>query len=245
MRPAERRANAYRDYGERDVHELRFIRRARRLGFSTGEIGALLALWRDRARPSRDVRRIAERHVEDLQARIAEMQAMAKTLGDLVHACCGDDRPDCPILDDLAGRSRGRRSLLRTAIHSAMTPAHDLNAPSPQRNWLAEIQPTVRDAAASGIVEVFDYGRGRQGLIPLWVGEGDLPPPAIVGEAAKASLDRGETFYTYQAGIPPLREAIAAYMTRVYGAAPGGGPSGPRASSPRSAACMRSRSPSA
>ncbi len=105
LRPAERRANAYRDYGEREVHELRFIRRARRLGFSTGEIGALLALWRDRVRPSRDVRRIAERHVEDLQARIAEMQAMAKTLGALVHACCGDDRPDCPILDDLAGRS--------------------------------------------------------------------------------------------------------------------------------------------
>lgn len=91
------------------------------------------------------------------------------------------------------------------------------------RNWFSEIQPTVRDAAASGIVEVFDYGRGRQGLIPLWVGEGDLPPPTAVGDALKASLERGETFYTYQAGIPPLREAIAAYMTRVYGRAPDGG----------------------
>src|SRR5271166_5519305 len=94
---------------------------------------------------------------------------------------------------------------------------------SPDRNWLAEIHPTVREAQPSGIVEVFDYGRGRQGLIPLWVGEGDLPPPASVSEAVKASLDRGETFYTAQAGIPPLREAIAAYMTRVYGVAPGGG----------------------
>src|SRR5208337_187557 len=94
---------------------------------------------------------------------------------------------------------------------------------SPDRNWLAEIHPTVREAQPSGIVEVFDYGRGRQGLIPLWVGEGDLPPPASVSEAVKASLDRGETFYTAQAGIPPLREAIAAYMSRVYGAAPGGG----------------------
>ena len=93
----------------------------------------------------------------------------------------------------------------------------------PERNWLAEIQPTVREAAPSGIVEVFDYGRGRQGLIPLWVGEGDLPPPAAASEAAKASIDRGETFYTAQGGIPALREAIAAYMTRVYGAAPGGG----------------------
>ncbi|RBP17218.1 Cu(I)-responsive transcriptional regulator [Roseiarcus fermentans] len=101
-RPAERRANAYRDYGERDVHDLRFIKRARRLGFSTAEIAALLALWRDSARPSREVRRIAERHVAELEARIAEMQAMAGTLRALVGACCGDERPDCPILDDLA-----------------------------------------------------------------------------------------------------------------------------------------------
>ena len=70
---------------------------------------------------------------------------------------------------------------------------------------------------------MFNYGRGRQGLIPLWVGEGDLPTPPFICEAAKASLDRGETFYTYQRGVPELRAAIAAYMTRVYGAAPGGG----------------------
>jgi DNA-binding transcriptional MerR regulator len=81
---------------------LRFIKRARRLGFSMDEIGALLLLWRDRARPSREVRRIAEAHVGDLEARIVEMQAMAKTLRELVRACHGDDRPDCPILDDLA-----------------------------------------------------------------------------------------------------------------------------------------------
>src|SRR5277367_6269025 len=103
LRPAERRSNAYRDYGDRDIHELRFIRRARRLGFSIAEIGELLALWRDRGRPSRDVKRIAEAHIGDLQSRVAEMQAMANTLRDLVGACHGDDRPDCPILDDLAG----------------------------------------------------------------------------------------------------------------------------------------------
>jgi len=100
--PAARRENAYRDYGERDIHELRFIRRARRLGFSIAEIEALLALWRDRARPSREVKRIAEAHIGDLEARVADMQAMAKTLAKLVAACHGDDRPDCPILDDLA-----------------------------------------------------------------------------------------------------------------------------------------------
>jgi MerR family transcriptional regulator, copper efflux regulator len=99
---ALRRSNDYRDYGEREVHELRFVKRARRLGFSIDEIGALLALWRDRSRPSRDVRRIAEGHVDDLEARIAEMKTMANTLRALVSRCHGDDRPDCPILDDLA-----------------------------------------------------------------------------------------------------------------------------------------------
>ena len=93
----------------------------------------------------------------------------------------------------------------------------------PARDWLGEIQPAMRDAAQSGIVEVFNYGRGRQGLIPLWVGEGDLPTASFIAEAAKASLDRGETFYTHQRGVPELRAAIARYMTRVHGAAPGGG----------------------
>jgi MerR family transcriptional regulator, copper efflux regulator len=100
--PPERRANDYRDYGERDIHELRFIRRARRLGFSIAEISALLALWRDRRRSSREVRRIAEVHIGDLQSRVAEMQAMANTLRELVAACHGDDRPHSPILEDLA-----------------------------------------------------------------------------------------------------------------------------------------------
>ena len=109
--PAPRRSNAYRDYGEREVHELRFIARGRRLGFSIEEIGALLALWRDRGRSSREVRRIAESHVADLEARVGEMKAMAETLRRLVHACHGDGRPDCPILDDLAHGDRGSLAL--------------------------------------------------------------------------------------------------------------------------------------
>ncbi len=96
-------------------------------------------------------------------------------------------------------------------------------AAPPAPDWLGEIQPAMRAVPQSGIVEVFNYGRNRQGLIPLWVGEGDSPTPAFIVEAAKASLDRGETFYTHQRGIPELREAIARYMTRVYGTAPGGG----------------------
>ena len=78
------------------------------------------------------------------------------------------------------------------------------------------LRPEAREAPESGIVEVFNYGRHREGLIPLWVGEGDLPTPAFISEAAAKSLRDGETFYTYQRGIPALRAAIAAYHERVY-----------------------------
>ncbi len=79
------------------------------------------------------------------------------------------------------------------------------------------LRPEAVDAPESGIVEVFNYGRDRKGLIPLWVGEGDLPTPDFISEAAQASLEDGETFYTYQRGLPELRMAIARYHERVYG----------------------------
>ena len=101
VRPSARTDANYREYDEREINELRFIRRARSLGFSMPEITQLLSLWRDRVRPSREVKAIAERHLADLDARIAEMQAMADTLRHLSHCCAGDDRPDCPILADL------------------------------------------------------------------------------------------------------------------------------------------------
>jgi Cu(I)-responsive transcriptional regulator len=102
IRPAARRDSGYRDLDERDLNDLRFIKRGRTLGFSMEEITKLLTLWRDHARPSREVKAIAERHVADLQARIAEMQAMADTLSQLASSCAGDARPDCPILADLS-----------------------------------------------------------------------------------------------------------------------------------------------
>ena len=105
LAPPARQENSYRDYGELEVHELRFIKRARKLGFSIAEIGRLLALWRDKKRPSRDVRRIAATHLADLERRIVEMSALAATLRHLVHACHGDDRPNCPILEDLVAAS--------------------------------------------------------------------------------------------------------------------------------------------
>jgi Cu(I)-responsive transcriptional regulator len=92
----------YRQYGEKEVHTLRFIRRARALGFSMAEITELLKLWQNKRRASADVKRIALAHVADLERRIAEMQAMKQTLGHLAHCCQGNSRPDCPILTELA-----------------------------------------------------------------------------------------------------------------------------------------------
>jgi MerR family copper efflux transcriptional regulator len=100
---ARRTESGYRVYRDEDVHVLRFIRRARDLGFSLKEIKTLLGLWENRRRASADVKRLAMKHVEELDARIAEMQAMRRTLVGLAHQCHGDHRPACPILDDLAG----------------------------------------------------------------------------------------------------------------------------------------------
>lgn len=109
IRPADRTDSNYRDFGERDVRELQFIRRARDLGFPVAEIAQLLSLWRDQDRPSREVKEIAEKHVADLDARITEMRTMADTLRTLARGCAGDDRPDCPILADLGEPARSSR----------------------------------------------------------------------------------------------------------------------------------------
>ena len=95
--------SGYRQYGETDVHSLRFIKRSRDLGFSMDEIAELVGLWHNRRRASASVKRIAQKHLGELEQRIADMQAMQRTLSHLVRGCHGDARPDCPILDDLAG----------------------------------------------------------------------------------------------------------------------------------------------
>lgn len=95
--------SGYRQYSAAEVHTLRFIKRSRELGFSMPEIAELVSLWQNRRRASENVRRIAQKHADELAQRIAAMQAMQKTLGHLIRCCQGNDRPDCPILDDLAG----------------------------------------------------------------------------------------------------------------------------------------------
>ncbi len=99
--PAERLENRYRSYDEADIRTLRFIHRARGLGFSLKDIAALLALYRDRKRASREVKRLALARVAELDRKIAEMTAIRNTIADLAARCHGNNRPDCPILDEL------------------------------------------------------------------------------------------------------------------------------------------------
>lgn len=101
--PAARRSESgYRLYGDQDVRVLQFIHRSRALGFSLEQIASLLALWQDKHRASADVRRLARQHIDALDRKIAELESMKRTLASLADSCHGDQRSDCPILDDLA-----------------------------------------------------------------------------------------------------------------------------------------------
>lgn len=111
IRPA-RDTNGYRAFSERDLHKLAFIGRGRALGFSIEDCRGLLALYEDGGRASADVRRIAAAHLDRIDAKIAELREMRATLAKLVEACAGDERPDCPILSDLA--EPGRQSISGT-----------------------------------------------------------------------------------------------------------------------------------
>ena len=111
LSPTGRDANGYRIFDERNLHELRFVKRARSLGFPIKQIDELLDLWRDKRRPSRKVRAVAERHKQAVMSRMEAHQSIVDVLSLLIEACKGDDRPDCPILDELSGeRTRQPRS---------------------------------------------------------------------------------------------------------------------------------------
>jgi Cu(I)-responsive transcriptional regulator len=122
---AERTTSGYRVYGHDDVHALRFISRARDLGFSVAEMAELLALWHDRSRASADVKAIALRHVAELEEKSRALEAMSRTLRHLADHCAGDHRPHCPILEDFAApghppaKSR-RRPPLAAAVGPSM-----------------------------------------------------------------------------------------------------------------------------
>ncbi len=100
-----RRANGYRDFSEQDVHKLKFLARARKLGFSVDDCRQLLSLYSDRKRASKDVKTIAEAHLLEIEMKIQELSKMQDTLRFLVMNCKGNERPDCPIINDLAGKN--------------------------------------------------------------------------------------------------------------------------------------------
>ena len=102
VRPA-RSENGYRVFAESDLHKLNFLGRSRALGFSIEDCRALLALYEDGTRSSSEVREIAERHLTDIEGKITDLQSLRDTLAHLVASCAGDERPDCPILDNLSG----------------------------------------------------------------------------------------------------------------------------------------------
>ncbi|MEM5373306.1 Cu(I)-responsive transcriptional regulator [Paraburkholderia azotifigens] len=106
--PASRTSTGYRQYSDKDVSRLRFIRHCRDLGFSLEQIGALLNLWQNRERSSRQVKAMAEAHIAELDEKLRELQAMRGALETLVHCCHGDDRPDCPIIESLASEATAR-----------------------------------------------------------------------------------------------------------------------------------------
>ncbi|MDH3662324.1 MAG: Cu(I)-responsive transcriptional regulator [Alphaproteobacteria bacterium] len=107
--PSGRRSNGYRDYDEQDLHLLTFVQRARSLGFTVEECRELLDLYRDRGRASADVKAIASKRIADIRRKIDELKSMEATLSQLADHCHGDQRPDCPILDGIAGGSRNKR----------------------------------------------------------------------------------------------------------------------------------------
>jgi Cu(I)-responsive transcriptional regulator len=111
--PANRTVSGYRQYSDKEVSTLRFIRHCRDLGFSLEQIGELLDLWQNRKRSSRQVKALAQAHIAELDAKLKELQEMRSTLEHLVHCCNGDDRPDCPIIESLANGSGANRQSTR------------------------------------------------------------------------------------------------------------------------------------
>ena len=116
---AARSDSGYRQYGDKEVSTLRFIRQSRDLGFSIEQIRKLLGLWQNRRRPSRQVKALAQTHIEELDEKLQELHAMKATLEHLVHSCQGDDRPDCPIIESLAEKAPVLPPAGRTHGHGA------------------------------------------------------------------------------------------------------------------------------
>ncbi len=132
--------SGYRQYSHGEVHTLRFIRRARDLGFSIPQIAELVGLWQDRRRPSRLVKALAEAHVKELEHKVGELLAMKATLEHLVHCCHGDDRPDCPILDNLSSEATQLAALAKPRGKMARGSGDTVDGHAPRRAPSASVR---------------------------------------------------------------------------------------------------------
>ncbi|MEM5312529.1 Cu(I)-responsive transcriptional regulator [Paraburkholderia sp. JHI869] len=118
--PASRSMSGYRQYSEKDVSRLRFIRHCRDLGFSLERIGELLDLWQNRERSSRQARALAQAHIAELEEKLRELQEMKTALEDLIHGCQGDDRSDCPIIESLATTAAMRDGSVNSPVRKTL-----------------------------------------------------------------------------------------------------------------------------
>ena len=129
---AARTDSGYRQYTDKEVHTLRFIRQSRELGFSIEQIRELLGLWQNRRRSSRQVKALAQAHIHELEQKLEELRAMKATLEHLVHCCHGDERPDCPIIDKLAQQEPVLQARRAGNGHGAITGLRSGKAPNKQ-----------------------------------------------------------------------------------------------------------------
>lgn len=152
--PPHRTEAGYRQYSRSDVHTLRFIRHARDLGFSIVQIGELVSLWHDHARPSRQVRAIAQAHILELERKAQDLLAMKATLEHLVHRCRGDGRPNCPIIDSLADETEspaGTYARRRTTKPAALAATITGITPTLNRKRaIAAAMPIANDTGSKG-----------------------------------------------------------------------------------------------
>lgn len=162
MPPSPRSEAGYRRYNEQDLHLLRFIRQARRLGFGIDQIRQLLALWQDRGRSSAQVKALAQSHVDELNQRIGELVAMRDTLSHLAMHCHGDDRPDCPILDGLAAAELpGTLGAKTDCSAQGAAACGSEEQQTDQADQADTAPPAVGSAAASGPVGEIDTQASR------------------------------------------------------------------------------------
>jgi Cu(I)-responsive transcriptional regulator len=203
---AVRTESGYRQYTDKEVSTLRFVRQSRDLGFSIEQIRELLGLWQDRRRPSRQVRALAQAHIEELDEKLEELQSMKATLEHLVHCCHGDDRPDCPIIDSLA-QERREQEKSPTAAAGLRTPQDDGAASGTTR------APDRLTAGTGAWPEGFD----RRWILMRWL-QNRRSPTSLVRRARRFAISSSSCDQPKE--LPQTQKSPESRMNLTWPAAP-------------------------